>query len=170
MNQECELTPVELYFCARLMKAKYLDYAYIRAMPDVQKRHLLHEQEAWEQLEEKEIVEMDFDGNAVLETGAEELLRPLFYGEKESRLDVDGQTCCRFHIGDGKIVMSVMDNRGIRLKVVSEEEIDGLLDDGQVEIHLSDIHAGRKSGVFAPGELADGKNRKLAVRLLKGEE
>lgn len=45
MNQKTVLTPMQLFFCAKLMDAVYYDYAYLAAMPDVQKEYALHEQE-----------------------------------------------------------------------------------------------------------------------------
>ncbi len=36
MNQKTVLTPMQLFFCAKLMDAVYYDYAYLAAMPDVQ--------------------------------------------------------------------------------------------------------------------------------------
>ena len=38
MNQKTVLTPMQLFFCAKLMDAVYYDYAYLAAMPDVHKR------------------------------------------------------------------------------------------------------------------------------------
>ena len=42
MNQKTVLTPMQLFFCAKLMDAVYYDYAYLAAMPDVQKEYALH--------------------------------------------------------------------------------------------------------------------------------
>ena len=51
MNQKTVLTPMQLFFCAKLMDAVYYDYAYLAAMPDVQKEYALHEQETMEDKE-----------------------------------------------------------------------------------------------------------------------
>ena len=55
MNQKTVLTPMQLFFCAKLMDAVYYDYAYLAAMPDVQKEYALHEQETMEELEDQGI-------------------------------------------------------------------------------------------------------------------
>ena len=60
MNQKTVLTPMQLFFCAKLMDAVYYDYAYLAAMPDVQKEYALHEQETMEELEDHGMIERDF--------------------------------------------------------------------------------------------------------------
>lgn len=170
MSRKCELTPTELYFCAGLMNAKYLDYAYIQAMPDIQKQYTLHKQEALEKLEEKGLIEMDFDGRVIVDQEFEKLLRPVFFGEKESRLDMVGHPSIRFHMNDGEIIMSVMKGGLIELTEITDYEIYELLEEDQVEIHLSDIHVGKKSGIFTSEDMKDEADKKMAVKLLKGEE
>lgn len=169
MRRKCELTPMELFFCTRVMKAKYLDYDYFRRTPDVQKQYLLHEQETLEQLEKEGILELDFDGNAVADPGYEELLKPVFFGEKESRLDVEDKPSRRFHIHEGKIVMSLIGEEKITFCEVTEEEMASYLNEEKVEIYLSDVRRGRKNGVFTAGDLKMRANRELAMQLLKGE-
>lgn len=169
MSVRCELTPMELFFCTRVMKAKYLDYDYLRRTPDVQKQYLMHEQETLEQLDEKGIVELDFDGNAVMAPEYEALLKPVFFGEKESRLDVHGKPDRRFHIFEGKIVMSLIGDDRITFREVTGTEIESFLEEKKVEIYLSDVRHGRKNGVFTEKDLRNREYRKLAMKLLKGE-
>ena len=38
MQHEFVLTPKELYFLGSIFRARYIDYAYISAMDDIQKR------------------------------------------------------------------------------------------------------------------------------------
>lgn len=170
MSKSYEVTPMELYFCAKLMKARYLDYDYVRAMPDVQKQYLLHEQETMEALEEKGMAEVDFDGNAAFEEELQELLEPIFFGEKESRVDIDGQPSRRFHIGREKIVMTVLDDGVISLAEVTDGEMRDLLKADKVEIYLSDVHVGKKTGVFTSADLENENNRETVIKLLKGEK
>ena len=169
MSVRCELTPMELFFCTRVMKAKYLDYDYLRRTPDVQKQYLLHEQETLEQLDEKGIMELDFDGNAAMTPEYEALLKPVFFGEKESRLDVHGKPDRRFHIFEGKIVMSLIGDDRITFREVTGTEIESFLEEKKVEIYLSDVRHGRKNGVFTERDLRNREYRKLAMKLLKGE-
>lgn len=169
MGLKCELTPMELFFCVRIMKGKYLDYDYFSRVPDVQKQYLLHEQETLEQLEEKGIIELDFDGNAEMDSDYERLLKPVCFGEKESRLDVEQRPSRRFHIYEGKIVMSLIGEESISFSETTEEEITSFLEEEKIEIYLSDVKKGRKNGVFTEKDLRIGKNKELAMQLLKGE-
>lgn len=169
MSVRCELTPMELFFCTRVMKAKYLDYDYLRRTPDIQKRYLLHEQETLESLDEKGIVELNFDGNAEMVPEYEALFSPVFFGEKESRLDVKGKSSRRFHIHEGKIVMSLIGEERITFREISEKEMESFLEEKKVEIYLSDVQHGRKNGVFTEKDLRNKEFRKMAMKLLKGE-
>lgn len=170
MGKIYELTPMELYFCGVQLKAKYLDYDYFRAMPDVQKNYLRHEQETLEQLEDKEIIEMDFSGNVSFNEEAQALLKPVYFGEKESRLDIPGKPSWRFHIMDHQITMSVMEDDVICLERFSEKKLEKFLAADTVEIHLSDVNRGSKSAVYTSGELEAEENKKTAIKLIKGEE
>lgn len=170
MNESCKLTPVELYFCAKIMDARYLDYDYVRVMPDVQKQYLMREQETMECLEEKGIIETDFEGVVSFDDEIRELLIPVFFGEKESRLDIEGHESRRFHIGQEKIVMTVLEDGIISLTEVTEKEILELLEADKVEIHLADIRIGNKSRVFTSIDLEDENNKKTAIKLLLGGE
>jgi hypothetical protein len=169
MKLTCELTPMELFFCTRVMHAKYLDYDYFRRTPEVQKQYQLHEQETLEQLDEEGIIELDFDGNAEMVPDYAELLEPVFFGEKESRLDVKDKPSRRFHIYGGRLVMSVIGEDRITFSEVAEAELPSYLEDESVEIHFSDVRYGRKSGAFTAQDLKNQANRKLALKLLKGE-
>ena len=120
MNQKTVLTPMQLFFCAKLMDAVYYDYAYLAAMPDVQKEYALHEQETMEELEDQGMIERDFDDNVEMAEDLRELLTPVFLGEKEGRLDVEGKPSCRFHSKDGVITMTVLENGKITISGSSE--------------------------------------------------
>lgn len=169
MKQTCELTPMELFFCARVMKGKYLDYDYFRRTPDIQKHFQRHEQETLEQLDEKGIIELDFDGNAEMTPEYARLLEPVFFGEKESRLDVKNKPSRRFHIYSDRLVMSLIGEDSITFCEVTEEELSSYLEEEKVEICFSDVKKGRKNGVFTAKDIEKRENRELALKLLKGE-
>lgn len=169
MEWSCELTPMELFFCTRVMQAKYLDYEYFRRTPDVQKQYLLHEQETLEQLEEEGILEQDFDGSVQMQPEYERLLEPVFFGETESRLDVEQKPGRRFHMYKGRIVMSQIGGERIAFREVKEEELASFLQEEKAEIHVSDIRRGKKTGVFTARDLQSASCRNLALQLLKGE-
>ncbi len=163
------LTPVELFVLARIERAKYMDYAYIRAMPGIEKDFVRHEQEALESLEKKELILLDFDGEVELDEDVKAIMEPVFYGEQESRLDREGMPSLRFHIHEGKIIMAEMDDGVIKFCSVTDDDIFDLLLSGDVEIHVSDVNTGKRSAVFQSKELEKPETRNLAVHLLKGE-
>lgn len=169
MDAKLQLTPMELYFCAKLMNAKYYDYAYLAAMPDIQKQYALREQETMEQLEEKELIEMDFDDNIDIDEEVKELLSPVFFGEKESRLAIEGRPDCRFHIQDDRITMTVLDAGRISISQATQKEMCSLLKASKVKVYLADIKVGQTARVFTAAELKDKAVMEKAVRLLKGE-
>lgn len=167
MQLKCELTPMELFFCAKIMDGKYLDYEYFRRTPDVQIHYLKHEQETLDMLDEEGIVELDFDGNAEMIPQYESLLKPVFFGEKESRLDVEGEPSRRFHIHENHIVMSVIGEDRITFCMVTEDEIKTFLR-GKMEIYLADVKYGSKTGVFTEEDLKSKSQEELILNLLKG--
>lgn len=170
MKQEIVLTPMELFFCGKLMDAVYYDYAYLAAMPDVQKEYALHEQETMEQLEEQELIERDFDDNVEIEESLRELLAPVFFGEREGRLDVEGQPSRRFHSMDGAITETVLEDGKITLSRASEKEMQTCLRCGfDVEVHGADVKVGQTARAFTARELQDPAALAAAVQLLKGE-
>ena len=56
MKEEVQVTPEELYYLGKCMQAKFIDYAYIAAMNDIQQNYTLQEQRSLETLEEKELI------------------------------------------------------------------------------------------------------------------
>ena len=73
MNQKTVLTPMQLFFCAKLMDAVYYDYAYLAAMPDVQNEYALHEQETMEELEDVKTAVSEAVTNAVIHGYSDEI-------------------------------------------------------------------------------------------------
>lgn len=169
MNLICKLTPMELFFCAKLMDAKYLDYDYFRRIPDIQKQYLLNETTTLEQLDEKGIIELDFDGNATINPEYEDLLQPVFFSEKESRLDVNEKPSRRFHISKNKIIMSLIDEDQITFCRITDEKLLSFFNEKKIEIYFSDVRQRKKTGVFTADDLKIKSRRELALKLLKGE-
>ncbi len=111
MEQKLALLPGELYFLATLMQAKYIDYAYVAAMDDIRKNYAIYESNVRSSLYAAGIVEEDFSGDLELNPYASAILRPIFFGEFESTIDVialkDNANVgtYRFHSLDGSITM-----------------------------------------------------------------
>ena len=78
------LRPEELFFLGEIMEAKYIDYSYIQAMGDVQQNIDVARKEAVASLGEKGLVKESISGRIKVKPVAEELLGPVFFGEKET--------------------------------------------------------------------------------------
>lgn len=170
MNKEWELTPMELVFCGKLLNAKYIDYDYFAAMPDIQIQRELREQETLEKLEEDGIIETDFYGNVTFGEDVKEVLMPIFFGEVESRLEIDGQPVYRFHIHQGNITMTVLQADIVSLKKIEEdEEIKKLLIGKSAVIQCANIRSGQKNMILSSEKMKEKDKKNQAVNMLKGE-
>lgn len=167
MKKELKLTPVELFFLGAQMNAKYIDYNYIAAMPDIQKRYALHEQRALEALEERGILEEDFSGNVELDEEIQELLKPVFFGEVESRLDAEQSY--NIHLHNGKITLAIMEEDGITFFRASEEDVQKLLTGSTVTVQCAKAEIGFWEKTFTSEELENEIYRREAIKILKGE-
>ena len=130
MERELILTPEELYYLGRILQAKYIDYAYVAAMNDIKQNFTLFEQEAKATLVSAGVLAEDFSGNVTIDQNALKILRPIFFGEVESSVDI----CClgesnsvgvnKFHFYDGvatkvtgengKLILATIDQVGIK--------------------------------------------------------
>lgn len=85
---DIKITPVELYFLGALLHANQIDYTYIAAMENIQDNYELHYKEAIAHLVSLGIVDEDFSGELSVCDEVKDILYPLFFGEKESSVDV----------------------------------------------------------------------------------
>lgn len=88
MNNEILITPEELYYLGSAVQAKYIDYAYVAAMDDIGQNYALFESDAKNSLVDAGILMEDFSGSVELDSNAETLIRPIFFGEKETSVDI----------------------------------------------------------------------------------
>lgn len=131
MKKEIILTPEELYYMGALLQAKYIDYAYVAAMGDIQQRREIYESESREGLAKKGILMEDFSGSLEVEAEAKKILQPVFFGTLESSVDVaalaEGEEPDtkgrRFHFYEGRITATEMEAGEIRLEVCDEGKL-----------------------------------------------
>lgn len=84
MEPELIVSPEELFFLGKMVKAKYIDYAYISMMEDVGQARALAAQKAQRRLEEAGYMSESFSGDVEIKPEIRALLEPLFFGEFES--------------------------------------------------------------------------------------
>lgn len=177
MQEAVTVSPMALYYLGVRMKAKYIDYSYIAAMPDIQKRYKLHESETYEVLEKDGYVQQDFMGNVQIDSHVKETLTPVFFGTVESR--VHGKKEYNFHVCGDQItaVVTVPGPKG-RVQYLSfyrleEKEIPFFLKqaagrDGEISIQCADVLHGYRDGLFTREELGEREQIQKAVALIKG--
>ena len=83
---ECRLTPVELFFLGVLMDAEYIDYDYITSIPEITDNYRVIEQQTLDRLEDKQLIEQEFDGSVTVDEQLQNMLKPVFFGLVECRV------------------------------------------------------------------------------------
>lgn len=173
MNKEIVLTPEQLFFMGRLLQAKYIDYAYVAAMNDINQNFSLFETEAKAALVSAGILMEDFSGNVEVDPTVLSVLKPIFFGETETSIDICniGETntvaVYKYHFHDGavtmvtgergKLVIKTADQIAIREKVESlisetynaENQVVETIDKAHITrfIAFKQIHVGTTSMV-----------------------
>ncbi len=126
MTKELLITPEELYYLGGFLQAKYIDYAYIAAMDDIGSAYALFERETKASLVASGVLMEDFSGNTEIDPIALDILKPVFFGEVETSLDVCmlGENphvdVYKFHHCDGVITLVTGKDRKLLIKAVDD--------------------------------------------------
>ncbi|MDO4418022.1 MAG: hypothetical protein Q4C02_07060 [Eubacteriales bacterium] len=148
------------------MNARYVEYHYISAMPDIQMGFKNHEKDTRESLEERGLIEEDFSGNVEVEQETADLLHPVFFGETETQLD-EGAVYY-FHIEGEKITMAAVREEELVFSRTDEAGIRSLLGNHDVRITFADLHRAGREEYYTAEELRDESRLAQAVSLLMG--
>ena len=132
MQHEFVLTPKELYFLGSIFRARYIDYAYISAMDDIQKRYQLHRREALRHLTELGLLREDFTGEITVSAPLQQALRPVFFGPTETVIQLYQArnariNTWRLHHLAGRSTMVTMGNDRLYLRAAEAAAIDQLI-------------------------------------------
>ncbi len=129
MNSEIILSPEELFFMGRLLQAKYIDYAYVAAMHDIEQKFALFESEVKAHLVTKGILIEDFGGNIEVNAEVITVLKPVFFGETETAVEIcnigekNYIESYRYHFLDGRITNVVGTDGKFMIRQVNQSEI-----------------------------------------------
>ena len=121
------LTAEQILALAYKMEAKYLDYYYI-SLSDCDDNNVWLIDVTNDLIADGKLVE-DFSGNTTIGPELEELIRPLYFGTKESSLDIDifgvdeDNREYRFHFLDNKITMAKKVKGGFEISDITSEGI-----------------------------------------------
>lgn len=135
MVNEFILSPEELYFLGGLIQAKYIDYAYIAALEDIQQNIALRKKETISEMVKKNLVEEDFSGDLEVNQNLRHVLEPIFFGVKESSLDIcyvgdeKRVDIYKFHFLEDNITMVTGKDKRLHIKNVTEDMFVELLND-----------------------------------------
>lgn len=132
MEKKIQICPEELFFLGKEMGAKYIDYDYIRMMPDIQIQFPMREKEIMASLVRNGLLLEDFSGNMELDEEIEKLLKPVFFGAFESELfltDTGKQEAperYKFHFHQGEITQVKLDNKYLLISGGGEDGLKAL--------------------------------------------
>lgn len=133
MEREIIFSPEELYYLGTRLQAKYIDYAYVAAMDDIGQNYSLFEKETGAGLVNKGILEEDFGGNIEITPNVSDILKPIFFGEVETSIDicefgnVNTVAVYKFHFNDGAITMVTGKEGKLLLRRVDQIAIQELV-------------------------------------------
>lgn len=177
MEEALTISPVSLFYLGTKMHAKYIDYSYIAGMPDIQKQYEIHEAETFEQLEKDGYVDEDFSGNITIDNHVDEILKPVFFGQIESR--VQGKKLFNFHVDIDRVTVAVpITGENKKLQYLSFYKIDN--DDipfflkqaagknGNISINCADVNRGYLNGYYSYDDLKEKNKLEEAVDLVTG--
>lgn len=129
--KELILSPEEIYYIGKVSGGKYLDYDYISAMQDIEKRGKIKAQEILDGLERKGYAEEDFLGNLEVEPACIEILEPLYQGTYESELILREESGAsvhyKFHHMENQITSVECRAQDYRVRAQDKEGIEKML-------------------------------------------
>lgn len=135
MQKEVILSPEELYALGTRLQARYIDYAYVAAMEDIGQNYPLFERETGAALVKRGILEEDFSGTVTISAEVEGLLRPVFFGELETSIDIctfgkpNTVRVMKFHFHDEAITMVVGQEGKLLLRQIDRLGIEKLVEE-----------------------------------------
>lgn len=173
MSKEINITSEELYYLSAVMQAKYIDYVYVSNIVLMEESIKKLKEDAQRTLSEKKYIDEDFSGNVMVAYDVERVLKPVFFGEKESSVtDInqknDMASFTNYHFLDGDITAVTEIDEKLVFNLISTEEIENKIEKlipsnyednvmGEIEIAAENIsriisiktfQVGVSSGVF----------------------
>lgn len=88
MKERLILTPEQLFFLGTVMGAEYINYDYIAAMGEVQRNYTRTHRKCMDDLARAGLLRERLSGEVALRPIARQLLHPVFFGKKESSIEI----------------------------------------------------------------------------------
>lgn len=165
--EEVRLTPIELYFLGVLLDAEYIDYEYISSIPEIYDNYRVVEQKTLDRLEEKNLIEQDFDGTITVNEQLEDLLNPVFFGLVECRV-LTTWSEGNLHVGKDSMTFISQEHDFYLLEKMNDENLKELIADQELELHSMNIEKGYYDMSFSEDEMAHTELIVKAIHIMKG--
>lgn len=88
MKERLILTPEQLFFLGIVMDAEYINYDYIAAIGEVQRNYNRTHRKCMDDLARAGLLRERLSGEVVLRPVPRKLLHPVFFGKKESSIEI----------------------------------------------------------------------------------
>lgn len=166
--KDYRITPLELYFLGVLLDAKYIDYQYVSAMPDIQNNYLVNEQRTMEQLEKRGLIEQDFDGTVTVNDELAYLMKPVFFGQVECRVATTW-TEGNLHVHNDDMTFVSREHDFYLLESKDDIDLKEMITDQEVDLQVMNIQKGYYNKSFTEEEMGMNEMINLAISIMKGE-
>lgn len=126
------LTADQIYALAYILDAKYLDYYYM-SLANRGNDNKLWLSEITKQLVSQGVLVEDFSGDTSIDPEIEEIVKPLYFSDKESSLDInifgdnEENIGYRFHFLDDKMTMTKLVEDGFEIIDASPDDIQKIV-------------------------------------------
>lgn len=133
MEDMLTLTPEQLFILGTLMNAKHINYDYIASLGEIGRNYSRVRRNCLDTLAQMGVLRERLGGEVSVRPGPKALLSNLFFGEKESSLEIftlgkaPGHTISRFHWLGGTVTQVDAENGKFTLRQSSEAAIEVLV-------------------------------------------
>lgn len=166
--EEYRLTPVELYYLGVLLKADHIDFQYIKDLPDIENNYRVIEQKTYDRLEERGMIEQDFDGTITVEEYVTNLLKPIFFGLVECRVATTWSEG-NLHVLDEKMTFLSKEHDFYILEKMDVEKLKEMIMDQDLNLQSMNIQKGYLDESFTEEEMNHPDTIERAISIMKGE-
>ncbi|MCR5275786.1 MAG: hypothetical protein K6E26_10575 [Clostridiales bacterium] len=134
MEKPFLLSARQLYYLGAVLKAQYIDFAYVTAVGSILENFSSYEAGIRDELIGEGYMTEDFSGNIEVSDELQIMLRPLFFSGVEATLEIVGVgefealQMYRYHIGDNKIIQVTNIDTQLELKEVGPEDVKAVVE------------------------------------------
>lgn len=167
MEDKLILTPEQLFFLGTVMHAEYINYDYIAALEEVQRNYSRTHRKCMDELSRAGLLRERLSGEVALRPVPKKLLNPVFFGKKESSLEIfklgKNQThdIFRFHWSEDAVTQVRQTEDRLVLSTGSAERIEALVEDrvrgAERPMHMDELLEKFVTGVLTVKRAAVGE-------------